>query len=147
MTKPLKVDAKPAWTKSDGVEVCFAFPDNNAQHPTFVLHGFPNGSYEGSTEAGAPQNAVDALVKDVTFRATVQEKSWTAEWTIPLAAADIEAVAGLELDFNIGIFRRESQAVDPVGRDYQPDLARETGRANSAGEVTQASPLLLGRQE
>jgi hypothetical protein len=109
LTKPLVVDAKPAWTKSDGIEVCFAYPDNNAQHPTFVLHGFPNGTSEGSTEAGAPQSAIDTLLKAVTYRASVGKSSWTAEWTIPLAAADIEAVPGLELDFNIGIFRRESK--------------------------------------
>jgi hypothetical protein len=133
LTKPLSVETQPQWTKSDGVEICFAYPDNNAQHPTFVLHGFPNGTCEGSTEAGAPQSAVDAVMKSVKYRATVGKNTWTAEWIIPLAAADIEAVPGLELDFNIGIFRRESkQWIQWAGTTSQTWRVQQAGRIRLA---------------
>ena len=128
--KPVAKVEKPEWTKADGVEVCFAYPDNNAQHPTFVLHGFPDGSYEGSTEAGAPEAAVAALRAKVAYRATTNATGWTAEWSIPLAAADIPANPGVELDFNLGVFRREAkQWIQWAGTQGQ------TWRVQSAGRI------------
>jgi len=109
ITKPVGVDSPPKWTKSDGAEVCFSYPDKNAHHPTFVLHGFPDGTCESSTEAGASRQAADDLHKAVRYAATVSTNAWTAEWAIPLKAADLDAPLGLELNFNLGVFRREAK--------------------------------------
>ena len=133
LTKPLKVDAKPQWTKSDGAELCFSYPDNNAQHPIFVLHGFPNGTCESSTEAGASQAAADTLLEQVRYQAKTSAKSWTAEWVVPLKAADIPGATGLELDFNIGIFRRESkQWIQWAGTKAQTWQVKRAGRIRLA---------------
>jgi hypothetical protein len=105
---PLR-DGPGQWTKTDGVELCFADADNNAQHPTFILHGFPDGSHESSLEAGAPEAASAALARATSFQARIHEGGWTAEWTVPLAAAGIATAPGTELRFNIGIFRREAR--------------------------------------
>jgi len=107
--KPVAVDPLPKWTVSDGAEVCFSYPDKNAHHPTFVLHGFPNGACESSTEAGASSQAALDLQGAVRYAAAMTANGWSAEWAIPLAAADLEARLGLELQLNLGVFRRESR--------------------------------------
>lgn len=128
--QPVQIEENPAWTKSDGAEVCFSYPDENAQHPVFVLHGFPNGSSASSPEAGAPPAAAETLGKRVTYTATRSEQGWTAEWAIPLEAADIPGIAGLELDFNLGIFRRPTrQWIQWAGTQSQ------TWRVKSAGRI------------
>lgn len=128
--QPVAKDQKPEWTKADGTEVCFAYPDNNAQHPTFVLHGFPDGTYDSSTEAGAPEAEATALRAKVTYRATTTPTGWTAEWLIPLAAADIPTNPGVELDFNLGVFRRSAkQWIQWAGTGGQ------TWRVKSAGRI------------
>ena len=109
LTKAPQLDGPSQWTKTDGVELCFADADNNAQHPTFVLHGFPDGGCESSTEAGAPEAASTKLAAAVSFRATVNDQGWTAEWTVPLAAVAIPTAAGTDIRFNIGVFRREKR--------------------------------------
>ena len=109
VSKRVPVDPAPSWTRTDGAEVCFAYPDANARHPIFVLHGFPDGTCESSTEAGASQRAADQLYRGVGYAASVSDRSWTAEWAIPLKAADLETPVGLELSFNIGVFRQEDK--------------------------------------
>ena len=127
--KPLTAESAPKWTKADGAELCFSYPDKNAQHPTFVLHGFPSGTFESSTEAGAPAPLAENLRKKVHYSALVGEKTRTAEWAVPLSAVDIEAPDGLELDFNIGIFRRESkQWIQWAGTGSQTWLVERAGR-------------------
>jgi len=127
--RPLVADSAPEWTQTDGAEVCFSYPDNNAQHPTFVLHGFPNGAHESSTEAGAPAAIADTLRKAVRFTAKVEGTQWTGEWDIPLSAVDIEAPVGLELNFNIGIFRSEpGQWIQWAGTGSQTWLVERAGR-------------------
>ena len=127
---PVEIEAEPAWTKSDGAEICFSYPDQNAQHPVFVLHGFPNGTSASSTEAGAPEAAAETLRKRVSYKATPTKDGWTAEWAIPLEAVDVSGNAGLELDFNLGVFRRQSrQWIQWAGTQGQ------TWRVKSAGRI------------
>jgi hypothetical protein len=109
LSKAPQLDGQNQWTKTDGVELCFADADNNAQHPTFILHGFPDGAYESSTEAGAPASTAAKLATAASFRATVNANGWTAEWTVPLTVVAIPTAAGTDIRFNIGVFRREKR--------------------------------------
>ncbi len=102
----LKLGTK--WTVDDAGEVCFRDLSGNQPGPTFVLHGFAAGSHESATEAGASAAAAKALGEAVRFTASVGEGSWTGIWTIPLAAAGIQYRPGLELGFNLGVRRTET---------------------------------------
>ena len=102
LSQPLTPTAKPAWTKSDGAEVCLRL---RGKTPILVLHGFPNGACESVTEAGAPKGAAAALGGAACYAAGVGIEWWTAEWRIPFAAAGIEYRPKLTLDFNLGVRR------------------------------------------
>jgi len=102
LSKPLNPLPRPVWTESDGAEVCFRL---RGKPPILVLHGFPNGSCESVTEAGAPKDVAGALGKAARYAARTDAKSWTAEWQIPLAAVGIEFRPNLTLDFNLGVRR------------------------------------------
>ena len=133
VTVPLKtrpaLTARPQWTVSDGAEVCFSFPDPNAQHPTFILHGFPDGTCESSTEAGDPPQAARVLGQAVRYAANVSAEAWTAEWAVPLSAVDLEVSTGFELDFNVGVFRREAkQWIQWAGTHAQTWRVKQAGR-------------------
>jgi hypothetical protein len=106
-TAPQSLVRGAEWRTSDGAEVCLRgkLPDGKAV--TWVLHGFADGSLEGSTEAGAPQSAAEALARATSFRATITETGWRALWLIPLAAVGIAAGQG-EFPFNLGVFRSKT---------------------------------------
>lgn len=92
------------WTKDDAGEVCF----RAGKGPTFVIHGFACGKHESVNEAGAPADVAKAVGEATQFAAKVGNGTWTGEWTIPLAAAGITIKPGLELGFNVGIRRTET---------------------------------------
>ncbi len=131
LEQPLPSDTQPVWTESDGVECCLSDSDNNARHPVFVLHGFPNGTFEVSDEAGAPREESARLAADVRYRATVtpDRRSWRGEFAIPLRSIGLAGVPGTLLDFNAGVFRRESrQWLQWAGTPSQTWLVREAGQ-------------------
>lgn len=131
LEQPLPADTQPVWTESDGVECCLSDSDNNARHPVFVLHGFPNGTFEVSDEAGAPREESARLAADVRYRATVtpDRRSWRGEFAIPLRSIGLAGVPGTLLDFNAGVFRRESrQWLQWAGTPSQTWLVREAGQ-------------------
>ena len=95
------------WGADDGAEVCLqpVGPAGKAG-PVFVLHGYPSGKLESSTEAGAPAQRAKALGKSTRYAADVGRAGWTAEFAIPWEALR----AGLgEIDhlrFNIGAYNK-----------------------------------------
>jgi hypothetical protein len=102
----LKLGAK--WTQDDAGEVCLRDLSEAKPGPTFVIHGFAGGNHESVAEAGAPAAAAQALGEAVLFQTTVAAGRWTGTWTIPLAAAGIQYKPGIELGFNIGVRRLET---------------------------------------
>ena len=49
------------------------------------------------------------LGRALRYAASVDAQSWTGEWAIPLAAADIAATPGLRLAFNLCAYRSERE--------------------------------------
>lgn len=92
------------WRVSDGAEICLGGKTSDGKAVTWVLHGFADGTLKGSTEAGAPKEAVEALAAASTFRATVGEGGWRAQWSIPLTALGL-AIGKSEVPFNLGVYR------------------------------------------
>lgn len=128
---PLAVDKTPRWNGSDGVEFCFSDSDNNARHSVFVLHGFPNGSFEVSEEAGASRSECERLAKGVQFAATIapDRRSWRGQFTVSLPAAGLTGGVGTVLDFNVGVYRRhDRQWLQWTGTPGQTWLVKQAGQ-------------------
>jgi hypothetical protein len=98
-----------SWRTDDGVEVCLVEPRGAA--PTFcqVVQGFCGGSVAAVTDGKATPEAAARLGRALRYAASVDAQSWTGEWAIPLAAADIAATPGLRLAFNLCAYRSERE--------------------------------------
>ena len=92
------------WRRDDGMEICIRGKTADGAAVTWVLHGFANGTCEGSDEAGAPPAAAQALAAVAQFQATTDENAWQCEWRVPLQALGI-APGATEVPFNLGVFR------------------------------------------
>ncbi len=92
------------WRVSDGAEVCIRGRTSQGAAVTWVLHGFADGTLEGSTEAGAPEAAAKALAGVCTFRAAMGDAEWQALWEVPLEALGV-APGQKDIPFNLGVFR------------------------------------------
>lgn len=106
-TAPDAIVRGAQWRTSDGAEVCVRGKLPDGTPVTWVLHGFADGTLEGSTEAGAPEAAAKALASACTFRAAITGAGWTALWIIPLSALGLPAGPS-EVPFNLGAFRSQS---------------------------------------
>jgi hypothetical protein len=113
VTVPVAAAAKlqrgAAWRTDDGVEICFV--EARGAAPTFshVVHGFCGGSAAAVTDGKATPAAAAKLGPAVRYAAIVNGQSWTGEWAIPLAAADIAVTPGLRLAFNLCAYRSERE--------------------------------------
>ena len=99
--KPLKLAGE--WGSRDGLELAFCGVDKDA--PVFLLHGFPDGTYEVSCATAAPSGVVTALKKAVAYAAKAGEDAWTAELSVPLDAAGIAPQTFRQLRFNMNVRR------------------------------------------
>lgn len=103
------------WTEDDGAEICIRGWTDDGRAVTWILHGFPDGTMRGSTEAGAPEAAVQALAEAAQFDATVGETEWVAQWRVPLDPLGISPGAQ-GVPFNLGVLRtRPHEWVNWVG--------------------------------
>ena len=101
-TKPLAMGAR--WGRDDAVEVALRNPGAGKNAPIFVLRGYPNGRFESSGEARAPDDQVRAAGEAVTFAARVVDAAhWAAEYQIPLRVlGDLPSRrAGIELNISV----------------------------------------------
>jgi len=112
ITVPVKsadaVNRGESWSQDDAGEVCFRDASTSKPGSTFVIHGFSSGKHECVDLGGASAEETAKLGKDVKFSAKVDKNSWTGEWAIPLKSAGIEYKPELKLDFNLGVWRSES---------------------------------------
>jgi len=100
--KPLRPGS--TWGQDDAVEVAIRNPAAGKAAPIFVLRGFPNGHFESSTEAGAPEAAAKKAGEAVKFAAKVLGPDrWTAEYLIPFAALGIDPAKHKKLEFNLTV--------------------------------------------
>lgn len=100
--KPLRPGS--TWGQDDAVEIAIRNPAAGKGAPIFVLRGFPNGHFESSAEAGAPEAAAKKAGEAVKFAAKVVGKDrWTAEYLIPFAALGIDPGKHKKLEFNLTV--------------------------------------------
>ena len=112
VTVPIKKAAElrrgKARGRDDGVEVCLVDPKGAAPSHSLVLHGFCGGASESVTDGGASLEAAKHLGQAVHYAATIHKDSWTAEWAIPLEAADAGLATGTKLAFNLCVHRSQT---------------------------------------
>ncbi len=93
------------WGKDDAVEIALRDPSSGAKAPILVLRGYPNGFFESSPEAGAPEAAVKRAARGVQYKAQVVEPAgaWTCEWRIPFASLGIDPAKQKRVEFNLSV--------------------------------------------
>ncbi|HUT32470.1 MAG TPA: right-handed parallel beta-helix repeat-containing protein [Planctomycetota bacterium] len=107
--KPLRPGS--TWGQDDAVEVAIRNPAAGKAAPIFVLRGFPNGHFESSAEAGAPEAVAKKAGEAVKFAAKVIGKDrWTAEYLIPFAALGIDPAKHKKLEFNLTVRKTAAPA-------------------------------------
>lgn len=108
-----KVTQGTSWRTDDGAEVCIR-GKTDGKAATWVVHGFANGSYEVSDEAGVPAAANAAIRSQVRFSALVKDDRWIAEWRLPLENLGVDTQA--PVPFNLGVYRtQDRQWINWVG--------------------------------
>ncbi|MBN2451922.1 MAG: right-handed parallel beta-helix repeat-containing protein [Lentisphaeria bacterium] len=120
---------------SDGVEVDVCPVQAGRRGPVFVLHGYPSGTFESVSVAGASEPEAARLAAGVVFAARVSgDGTWACEFRIPFAAMGVEQSKLDHLLANVGTRRN--------GADGGPWFAAvRTGGANY--EVESAAVLYL----
>ncbi|MBT3287337.1 MAG: hypothetical protein HN380_08315 [Victivallales bacterium] len=105
--KPLSQTAN--WGQDDAVEVALQ-PTGKGKQPTFVLRGYPNGTWEASTAGGATEAQTRELRRQVAYAAKQAKPGvWEAEWRIPLAAIRVplpRPAAEPFVAFNLTTFKK-----------------------------------------
>ncbi len=99
-----------AWGSVDGLEVCLRRHDAKNPGQTVVIQVFPDGTMRVAPDTFAPgQDEEQRRVEEqIGARAYIGKDGWTASLRIPLAAIGVDYVAGVELGFNIGVRRLET---------------------------------------
>ncbi len=98
------------WGKKDVVEIPFQDVSGEEPGPVLNLYGFPDGHFEGVTEANTPTGLANKLASAVTYAAQIGSDYWSCEWRIPWAATGIDPRQARKLWFNIGVYKSVSEA-------------------------------------
>ena len=113
MFEPAKISRGSAWRKDDGVEICIAGKTPGGEHATFVIRGYPNGTWQSTAVAGDPTKVTERLGRELRFSAKTlrgrggRERGWCAQWAIPFDALGLRPATGLKVPFNMGVFCTE----------------------------------------
>ncbi len=107
-----------AWGVDDGVEVSIAGPD-----ATYVFRGFVDGTVSSLPRAGLP-------VKFAVRPFGTAMGGWRAEWAISLETIGLKPAPGVQVAFNIAVFR----AADQVLRQLEGTLA-ESSKVDQAARL------------
>ncbi len=118
------------WGTDDGAEIAIGGRLPDGRSTVFVIRGYPDGTVQSVTAAGAPRDTAERLAKQIRFATTTWTHGWRGEWAIPLAALGIRPAPGLKVPFNLSVFRAE----DGVWRCWEGTLA-ETWRLDQAGSL------------
>lgn len=119
-----------AWGQDDGAEIALAGKTADAGPVTFVLRGYPGGTLQSVTDAGASAADAERLGKAVRFAAKPYGKDrggWKAEWAISWNALGLKPAAGMKIPFNFIIYRSHDNVwrcwEGTLGQSWQLDQA------------------------
>ena len=98
-TKPVSNEGK--WGGRDGIEL--AFGDTGEDAPVYLLHGYPDGTFE--LVSTAPGARTKALLEAAAYGARTEEDKWMAEIALPLAPLGIKPESFRQLRFNLNVRR------------------------------------------
>ncbi|MCE5240593.1 right-handed parallel beta-helix repeat-containing protein [bacterium] len=120
LRQPDKIVLTGGWGSRDGVEIAFqdvgAVTDRDKPGtvtpptPILNLYGYPDGTVESLTIAGASAAQAERLRQGMTYAARRTDKGWECEWRLPWAAAGISPAPGKRLRFNLGVRKMEDRA-------------------------------------
>jgi hypothetical protein len=99
--KPISNEGK--WGQRDGFEL--AFSDTGEDAPVFLLHGYPDGTFELTSSDAAAAKRIDALTKATAYGAKAEKDQWTAELAIPVAELGIRPETFRQVRFNMNLHR------------------------------------------
>lgn len=93
------------WGRDDAVELALAEVAGGQLGPIIVLRGYADGTWESSSEAGAPPQVVRRAREGVKYAAkTSGPAMWCAEWSIPFASLGLDpAKRNPRLVFNLSV--------------------------------------------
>jgi hypothetical protein len=98
------VSTAHVWGKDDAVEIAVRDPAGGEKALILVLRGYPNGFFESSAEAGAPDAAVKRAAQGVQFKAHILNPGrWTCEWRIPFASLGLDPAKQKRVEFNLSV--------------------------------------------
>ncbi|MEN6547904.1 MAG: right-handed parallel beta-helix repeat-containing protein [Armatimonadia bacterium] len=109
MRRPDALVMSGPWGGRDGLEIAFQDAESK-QAPILNLYGYPDGSLESVTTAGASTAQAEKLGKATEYRARRYEGGWECEWRIPWAATGIDPAKVKRLRFNLGVRKMEDNA-------------------------------------
>lgn len=97
------------WGEDDGAEISIAGKGADGAPATFVLRGFPDGTFQSVTVAGAPAEAAERLGTVVRYAVGSWNHGWRGEWAIPFSALGLTVERGLKMPFNVSVYRSEDK--------------------------------------
>ena len=121
------------WGEDDGAEIALAGTKGNGQQVTFVVRGYPGGTLQSITDAGASSADAERLGKAVQFAAKPYGKTrggWRGEWSIPWNTLGLKPAPGLKIPFNMAVYR----STDDVWRCWEGTLG-ESWQLDQAGTL------------
>jgi len=110
LRQPDKMVLTGGWGNRDGLELAFQDAVSKPEGPILNLYGYPDGTIESPTIAGASTAQAARLKQGVTYAARRYEKGWECEWRIPWSATGIDPAKVKKLRFNIGVRKMEDGA-------------------------------------
>ena len=94
----------------DGAEVAIQDGLSEKPGPILVLYGYPDGVFQTSDAAGAPQAVLDRVKAQTAYTAAVDQAGWSCQWRIPFAACGFTPASSPRVLVNLGVFKKGQKA-------------------------------------
>ena len=131
------------WGKDEGIELVL----QDKAKTVYVLRGFTDGTLRSLTVGGAAEKQAKALAGKVTYGASVVDRIWRSEWSVPLAALGIEPGEKTVLPFNLTAYRSEddvfAQFAGTLGETWDLKLGGALMLNWPASGKTKARPIFV----
>ncbi len=109
MIWPVTISEGSTWGKDDGMELCLAGVSSDGKPVTFVLRGYPNGTLQSATDAGASAEEATRFGKTVRYatKHLPGPRGWVGEWAIPFSALGLNPAPSMKIPFNAAVYNGE----------------------------------------